>query len=688
MRLRRLMFVLMSALASVSFAQQVSEEQAYETALQFLAGGQSAQKAPARNSEQPLTLTYKAQTKKENDLYVFNRDGGGFVIVSADARTVKPVLGYSDSGSFDASNMPPQLQDILSQYQQEINYARENLAPQEVLLQEGSQERKVIVEPLIKTKWNQEEPYNGLCPMDGDRRTAAGCVACAMAQVMNYWRWPERGYGSHRDAKADSLFVDFSQSVYDWDNMAITYTADTPQVKIDAVQKLMYDCGISVDMDYSINGTYTEYIAPSIMYFFNYSQSAQYLKRANYETQWDSIIAAELDAGRPVIYSGVADIGGHAFICDGYDSENYFHFNIGWGGSGDGFYLNTAVKGEGRKGFNDRQDAVIDIYPDYEDLYREGMAICYLDNEGAAILYDIIGSTYLEELVIPDSALIDGVMYPVKSIEKYAYCFGVIRNCKSIITSETLEYIGDYAFAVNPSLSNVYISGSVQEMGIPPFAVCNNLNTIIVNESNPYLYSPHGSNVIIERSSGRLVQGCNYSVIPEQGVTAIGYNAFEGFDSIIEIRLPESVITLELEAFANCSNLKTVYLGSQLRTIERDVFCGCISLTDVYFSSNAAPEIAPPSGMYEPFILPQNCTIHVKPSALESFKAVDLLSSYNIVADVPETTTATSSVRSDESEPKYYDLLGRPVEKDYKGLKIRQRAIGDSPLLHLFEKVY
>lgn len=151
---RSLVLGLMLAFTSVSYAQHISEQQAYEAALQFLSSGQNAQKAPARDI-QSLKMSYTAKTGSDNDLYVFNREGGGFVIVSADARTVKPVLGYSDNGRFDAANMPPQLQDILTQYQQEINYARENLAPQELLLQNDSTERKVIVEPLIKTKWDQ-----------------------------------------------------------------------------------------------------------------------------------------------------------------------------------------------------------------------------------------------------------------------------------------------------------------------------------------------------------------------------------------------------------------------------------------------------------------------------------------------------------------------------------------------------
>ena len=245
-----------------------------------------------------------------------------------------------------------------------------------------------------------------------------------------------------------------------------------------------------------------------------------------------------------------------------------------------------------------------------------------------------------------------------------------------------MERIGYYAFLDNRILS-VYISSSVKEISWGAFGKCNNLNTITVSELNPYLYSPQGSNVIIERSTGRLIQACNYSVLPSEGIKAIGENAFEGFDSITVIRFPESVEVIEDDAFSNCSNLKEVYFGTAVTYLGVRIFKYCPSLTDVYFYSATAPVIGPPTERYGPNI-PYGCTIHVKPSALESFKAIEDLSTYTIVPDVPETT-ATPSIRTDaDIAPQYYDLLGRPVEKDSKGLKIQKRAIGDGSVLRIF----
>jgi hypothetical protein len=665
--MKKFAYLMILALASASIvrAQQVSEQQAYETALQFLnAQGGSAMRAPSRDGSPKLSLDYQACTGRKTDLYVYNRDGGGFVIVSADARTVKPVLGYSDSGSIDPDNMPPALQNILAGYQEQIEYARLNIDPHKGALQSASPMGTPVVGPLIKTKWNQDEPYNGLCPMDGKCRTYPGCVACSMAQVMNYWRWPERGYGSHRDAMADSLFVDFSQSVYDWDNMAITYTMDTAQVKIDAVQRIIYDCGISVDMDYSTHGAYPHDIAPSLMYYFNYSQQARIIYRADYETQWDSILAAELDAARPVIYSGYSDDEGHTFICDGYDSENYFHFNLGWGGLDDGYYLTSAIIGEGGKGYNRDQNAIIGIYPDYEDQCRDGMPLCLLDDEGTAVLYDIVGSSEMEELVVPDSTLIDGIMYPIKSIMDGMFA-KKISNCKRIITSNCLESIGDGAFYANKNLLSVYISGSVQRIGSATFVYCNNLNSIIVDESSPYFYSPQGSNVIIETATGRLLQACNYSVLPDQGYTIIAEFAFCGFDSIRVLRFPDCVTTVKDGAFYECTNLKEVTFGTGIKTLGEELFYSCYSIEDLYFNCDAAPSITDSS-------IPAGVTIHVKPSALDSYSTSDW-SAYTIVADIDDATSVPAAPAA-EQDPIYHDLLGRPVTTP-QGMTIRDGAV-------------
>lgn len=615
------LFTSMLSVAAICIAQPVSEDQAGSIALQFLSGSGSSMNAQSRGV-QTLEVAYTAQTGSDNDFYVFNRQGGGFVIVSADERTAKPVLAYSYEGSFDAGNIPPAQEDILSGYRQQIDYARKNMAPVSEGLKNSSPAGTVIVEPLIKTKWDQDEPYNKLCPTVYGRKTIAGCVACAMAQIMNYWRWPERGHGSHRNVLDNTLYVDFNESVYDWGNMALTYTADSPQVKIDAVSKLMFDCGMSVDMDYPINATKSSLVPRALMVYFNYSSQAREIEKKLTEN-WDSVIAAELDARRPVIYGGYGDSGGHSFICDGYDSEGYFHFNIGWGGNGDGFYLTDAVYKDGSSGFNNRQDAIIGIYPDYDDKCRDGDGVCRLDDDGCAVLYDVISSTDSIYIIIPDSTVIDGVVYPVKKIADYSFSMNG-KLCSGLTIPETVEIIGYAAFYGFQRLSNISIPASVKIIGAGAFSHTNSLKKITVSEKSTFFYSPEGSNVIIETSTGRLVQGCNYSVIPSEGVTAIGNNSFEGFDSLTVVILPESVSLIEDGAFAYCPNLESVYMGGGINRIGESIFWGCDKLADVYIDADTPPSM--PQGS-----IPAGCTIHVKESALSEYKADEVWSTYELV---------------------------------------------------------
>lgn len=650
-----MLFTSMLSVAAVCIAQPVSEEQAGSIALQFLSGSGSSMKVASRGV-QTLEVAYTAQTGSDNDFYVFNRQGGGFVIVSADERTAKPVLAYSYEGSFDAGNMSPAQEDILSGYRQQIDYARKNMAPSGDVLKRSSSAGTVIVEPLIRTKWNQEEPYNKLCPTIDGRKTAAGCVACAMAQIMNYWRWPERGHGSHRNVLDNTLYVDFNESVYDWANMALTYTADSSQVKIDAVSKLMYDCGMSVDMNYPINGTYSFLVPQALMAYFNYSSQARRIEKKLTEN-WDSVIAAELDARRPVLYCGVDESGGHAFICDGYDSEGYFHFNIGWGGIGDGFYLTDAVLGEGLSGYNSQQDAIIGIYPDYDDKCRDGDDVCRLDEDGCAVLYDVVRSTDSIDIIIPDSTEIDGVVYPVKKIADYSFCLNE-KFCSGFTIPETVEIIGRYAFYGIQRLSDISIPASVKEIGADAFGHTNGLKKITVSDANTSFYSPEGSNVIIETSTGRLIQGCNYSVIPSEGVTAIGKNSFDGFDSLTVVRLPESVSLIEDDAFADCHILKTVYMGGGINRIGERVFRGCGKLKDVFIDADTPPSMSKGS-------IPAGCIIHVKESALNDYKADEVWGAYQIIAQ--DTDTAVGPLQHSLPADIYYDMHGRRLDSRPQG---------------------
>ena len=142
-------------------------------------------------------------------VYVFNIDGGGFVVVSAEEK-VKPVLAYSEKGSFDADGMADGFRFTISKYQEDIDYVRKNnveatadiLEEWKLVESKGriTEAKNKSVPYLLTSTWNQNYPYNSLCPEDTaghGGHVYAGCVATAMSQVMNYWGHPAKGFGSY-----------------------------------------------------------------------------------------------------------------------------------------------------------------------------------------------------------------------------------------------------------------------------------------------------------------------------------------------------------------------------------------------------------------------------------------------------------------------------------------------------------
>ena len=322
------------------------------------------------------------------NLYVFSSENG-FVILAADD-CVQPILAYSFTQKFDLDNMPDNKRAWIQGYSEEIQAAidRRSTATAEVAqlwrdLAEGNstrQNRAVVVDALLQTRWDQEAPYNNLCPMIGSNRTVTGCVATAMAQIMKYHGYPSRGIGSHSYTwNGQTLSADFQNTNYDWANMINSYAygaGTNPQKQ--AVATLMYHCGVSVNMDYGTassggSGAYNSAVAPALRNYFNYSKNTSFERRSNYtDNDWLALLKDNLDNNRPVFYSGIDGDsgGGHAFVCDGYRDDNYFHFNWGWGGYCDEWYLVNNLNpgpggiGSGSNGiYNDNQSVVVNIYP-------------------------------------------------------------------------------------------------------------------------------------------------------------------------------------------------------------------------------------------------------------------------------------------------------------------------------------
>ena len=386
-------FTLALLIAMPSFANHVTPETAKKVASTFL-------NSKNVKTDQLINLSPKAEF---HNLYIFTSDYG-FVVLAADD-CVQPILGYSTQGRFVAENIPENISDWLKDYDSQIQFAIDNkLSPSSQVakqwkdLTEGivSQAKAtVIVEPLIQTTWNQNgtydfdlntysivfvDLYNNLCPYDEEagKLTVTGCVATAMAQVMKYWNYPSHGIGSHSyipetRPEFGEQFADFGSTMYDWDNMPDDLQPSSTETEKMAVATLMYHCGVAMDMDYNIadnggSGASSYYMPDRLYNYFGYQLSTFESKSDYSETDWMNKLKNELLAERPVQYNGSGS-GGHAFVCDGYDSDNYFHFNWGWGGQNDGYFsLSSLAPGSGGAGggnynFTNNQCAVFGIQP-------------------------------------------------------------------------------------------------------------------------------------------------------------------------------------------------------------------------------------------------------------------------------------------------------------------------------------
>jgi len=391
--MKRILLIFLGIVFSFTlFAESVNPEQAAKIAKNFYM--QMSINKGVSNFYLSLAFTVKSMDVSTSKgmqgqeiplIYIFNvNQNDGFVIVSAD-NSVSPILGYSLSGTYTGTNLPPAFIKLIEKYKKEIVYVIINqiesdneISRQWRLLEIGESlfnaKATKSVNPLIATHWDQLPYYNAMCPYDYSysERTITGCVATAMAQIMKFWNYPATGSGMHsyNHATYGTLSANFAATTYDWSAMPNNVTSANS-----AVATLMYHCGVSVDMNYGVastggSGTNTLNCVNSYKDYFKYSSTVQGKYRSDYtDNAWINLLKTELDAGRPVHYAGTGTGGGHSFVCDGYDNNDFFHFNWGWSGSSDGYFNIDALNpgslgsGGGSGGFNTNQRAIIGIQP-------------------------------------------------------------------------------------------------------------------------------------------------------------------------------------------------------------------------------------------------------------------------------------------------------------------------------------
>ena len=324
-------------------AAEMSEQQAMEQARQFMLQVSNNSQVARTRAIRHVSLT--ATPTGLPELYAFNMEGGGYVIASADDRTL-PVLGYSLTGSFDVDRIPDNMRAWLQGYSEQIRMLGNAPVPSTT----DSDPSMTAIEPLIKTHWGQDEPYNLQTPiLYSNQHAATGCAATAMAQVMYYHQWPKTATNAvsaytylDKQTKEYVEMKGLPSTTFQWDKMLTSYTKDNPgtEEQRQAVAELMRYCGQSSLMKYGLSsGASVDEVAKALQLNFGYSKSARVAKRGYYDLEsWKKLIWNELNQKRPVYFSGFNGESGHAFVVDGYDGNGLFHVNWGWNGDSDNYF--------------------------------------------------------------------------------------------------------------------------------------------------------------------------------------------------------------------------------------------------------------------------------------------------------------------------------------------------------------
>ena len=383
--MKKLLLVLTLLFATVfhtfaQTAQKVDEASAYKTAQAFIASQQAFK-------EQELDLV------STDGSYIYNIGTQGFVIIAGNT-VLPPVLAWSNQGVFpDLEEAPENFASWIRHYDEMIEYAVANhIAPEAKIQRQWENAAQGIfgtrntqtVNPLVSTHWNQDCYYNEYCPATSGGwwwggpcgHVYAGCVACAMAQVMKYWNYPETGYGSHSYVHSEygEQSANFAATTYHWEDMPNDVWNSN-----DAVATLMYHCGVSVNMNYGPNGSgaMSADVETALRSYFGYCGAKFRQKNSFDDDAWTDLLKTELDLSRPIYYSGQSGSSGHAFVCDGYDNNDLFHFNFGWSGSGDGYFSTYDVNG-----YNLSQAVVLNIYPMVIQADEHGIIYVSADGQG------------------------------------------------------------------------------------------------------------------------------------------------------------------------------------------------------------------------------------------------------------------------------------------------------------------
>ena len=594
-----LFLVLFVLTCSSANARERSIEKLKEIAASFI----NMQKSGKPRKAKAIPSEMRMAVQKEQLAVLANDD---FFVVLAIDDDIEPVLGYSET-DINESSMPPGFQWWLNAMNESLEKGDRKEMARRAGVPAGL---PTYVEPLITTKWWQREPYNNKCPlgkMKNDNtfsRCVTGCVATAMAQIMNYHEYPLRGTGSHGyettglikvgDYEGHYLFKDFSETSFDWAHMKDDYSSGYTEAEADAVAELMLACGISVNMEYTPKASAAQMYDADDAFekYFGYG-STLHVKKSNYtEQKWMNRIYFNLKRHLPILYAGkdLRKNVSHAFVVDGYDSSGNIHINWGHAGYCNGyFYINNLVdnsyviiNNNSNDSFNysGNQEMICEIMPQTRsfevkeiNVSQPGTLSSLLPEseydfiEALKVSGDINGSDItvlkklckgeetnyiLHSLDLSDVNIVEGgdSSCYTSNDELPENSFYRCRGLYRIILPHSIKSIGQQAFCYCDKLISIDIPENVSSIGNSAFFDTPWYD----NQPNGLLYvgrvAYHYIGTMPEESE----------IVIKDGIKTIANSAFYNCKGLTSITIPESVTRIGKNVFENCSSLSSVHI--------------------------------------------------------------------------------------------------------------------------------
>lgn len=414
------------------------------------------------------------------------------------------------------------------------------------------------VKPLIKTQWGQHYPFNLLCPETDNNNgentyKLAGCGPVAMAQVVNYHRYPSMS----PDGKYE----------YDWSQMFHSLTSNVQKEGIVAVAKLISDCGVSSFTEYGDerSSTSLSYIMGAMKRLFGYSNYMSIYNRSDFETPkrdslYRQLIFSELKAGRPVLYRGTNEKGeGHLFIIDGC-KKGKVHVNMGWGGNDNGYYELSDLRGYGQQHW-----MLIDVADNSYQAETKEVTI----NESGTLVKLLTPEERLTTRHIKLKGRMNGIdFFTLREMSKK----GLLRTVD--MEQVEMEALPDTAFSDCYYLSHFVAPRTLKRIGNRSFFRCRNLNYAVFHDG-------------LQEVGNAAFSGCEnlLAVRLPSTTTKIGYNAYTSCNTLLSVTIPEGLLEMGNYAFSYCSHLYSINLPKSLRNIGKEVFKNCNRLTHIRLHS-------------------------------------------------------------------------------------------------------